>query len=84
MTCGPSSIASRRRFTGSAMSEDDAGDIPVIDDLDCLSLRTKEALQRANLVRLTEIQAKTLQPILSGKDVIGKARTGTGKVSYIW
>lgn len=35
--------------------------------------------QRLQLTEMTEIQAKTLQPALAGLDVLGRARTGTGK-----
>jgi superfamily II DNA/RNA helicase len=38
-----------------------------------------ENLEKADIMQPSEIQEKTIQPILEGKDVIGKAKTGTGK-----
>ena len=41
---------------------------------------TKRALvETLGLVSMTEIQSKTFDAALSGKDVLGRARTGTGK-----
>jgi ATP-dependent RNA helicase DDX21 len=36
-------------------------------------------LATAGISRLTQVQAKTHQPILEGRDVIARSRTGTGK-----
>ena len=45
-----------------------------------LSAPTLRALDEAlALEHMTEIQAKTLAPALEGRDVLGRARTGTGK-----
>jgi superfamily II DNA/RNA helicase len=41
--------------------------------------KSLKALRRQGLHNLTEIQEKTFDLILSGKDVVGRARTGTGK-----
>jgi superfamily II DNA/RNA helicase len=38
-----------------------------------------ENLEKTDIMQPSEIQEKTIQPILEGKDVIGKAKTGTGK-----
>ncbi|KAJ2776237.1 hypothetical protein GGI15_004902 [Coemansia interrupta] len=50
-------------------------------DLDnfALSDATKAALRKRGIAALFPIQASTLQPILDGFDVLGRARTGTGK-----
>ncbi len=41
---------------------------------------TKRALtETLGLTTMTEIQAKTYTPALSGQDILGRARTGTGK-----
>ncbi|KAL9190359.1 hypothetical protein ACHAXT_007570 [Thalassiosira profunda] len=40
---------------------------------------TKRALAQMGLTSMTEIQARTYDAALSGKDVLGRARTGTGK-----
>ena len=44
-----------------------------------LSAKTRRALAAMGLERMTDIQAKTLGPALDGLDVLGRARTGTGK-----
>ncbi|KAJ2394380.1 hypothetical protein GGI23_004708, partial [Coemansia sp. RSA 2559] len=44
-----------------------------------LSDASKEALRKRGIEALFPIQASTLQPILDGYDVLGRARTGTGK-----
>ncbi|KAJ1665005.1 hypothetical protein IW140_003618 [Coemansia sp. RSA 1813] len=44
-----------------------------------LSDVTKEALRKRGIEALFPIQASTLKPILDGYDVLGRARTGTGK-----
>ncbi|MBB6217744.1 superfamily II DNA/RNA helicase [Anaerosolibacter carboniphilus] len=36
-------------------------------------------LEKIDIIQPSEIQEKTILPILEGKDVIGKAKTGTGK-----
>ncbi len=41
--------------------------------------KSLKALRRQGLHKLTEIQEKSFDIILSGKDVVGRARTGTGK-----
>jgi len=52
---------------------------PAFSELDDLHSVSKEVLSRAGIQSMTEIQAKTWEAALSGKDVIGRARTGTGK-----
>ena len=41
--------------------------------------KSLKALRRQGLHKQTEIQEKTFDVILSGRDVVGRARTGTGK-----
>jgi len=40
---------------------------------------TKDALKELGFTKLTEIQSKSLPPLLMGKDVLGSAKTGSGK-----
>lgn len=47
-------------------------DLPIRQEL-------KDALNAAGLTTLTEIQQKALPDLLRGKDVIGQAKTGSGK-----
>jgi ATP-dependent RNA helicase DDX18/HAS1 len=44
-----------------------------------LSPPTSEAIQRMGFETMTEVQARTIPPLLAGKDVLGAARTGSGK-----
>jgi ATP-dependent RNA helicase DDX18/HAS1 len=44
-----------------------------------ISEKTKSAIREIGFDRMTEIQAKTIGPLLEGRDVLGKARTGSGK-----
>ncbi|WWC85276.1 ATP-dependent RNA helicase HAS1 [Kwoniella dendrophila CBS 6074] len=44
-----------------------------------LSNPTMNAIQRIGFETMTEVQARTIPPLLAGKDVLGAARTGSGK-----
>jgi ATP-dependent RNA helicase DDX21 len=44
-----------------------------------LSEITKAALKKRGIETLFDIQANVLAPALEGRDVVGRARTGTGK-----
>jgi ATP-dependent RNA helicase DDX18/HAS1 len=44
-----------------------------------LSRQTLESIQRMGFETMTEVQARTIPPLLAGKDVLGAARTGSGK-----
>jgi ATP-dependent RNA helicase MSS116 len=87
----PSSFLSSvdRRFSSTALAEDEivVGGVLTDEESDPrrrfeeLDLHPKslKALRRQGLHNLTEIQEKTFDAIVSGKDVVGRARTGTGK-----
>lgn len=58
--------------------------MPTVDDPKLfselkLSDRTMEAITAMGFETMTEIQQKTIPPLLSGKDVLGAAKTGSGK-----
>lgn len=40
---------------------------------------TQKALEKQNFVKATEIQAKSIPPLMRGKDILGSAKTGSGK-----
>lgn len=44
-----------------------------------LSRQTLDSIQRMGFETMTEVQARTIPPLLAGKDVLGAARTGSGK-----
>jgi ATP-dependent RNA helicase MSS116 len=54
-------------------------ELPNFDDLVDLDPILKTILKENGLQRMTEIQAKTWDASVGGNDVIGRARTGTGK-----
>jgi ATP-dependent RNA helicase DDX18/HAS1 len=44
-----------------------------------LSSQTQSAIDALGFTSMTEVQARTIPPLLSGRDVLGAARTGSGK-----
>eukprot|EP00249_Psilotum_nudum_P018779 c26958_g1_i1 orf=116-2218(+) len=44
-----------------------------------VSEATRNAVRETGFTYMTEIQARSIPPLLSGKDVLGAARTGSGK-----
>jgi len=58
--------------------EDDKRDPMHLDNFP-LSDITKAALRKRGIETLFPIQASVLEPALQGRDVVGRARTGTGK-----
>lgn len=72
---------------------DDATDLPVVGDVRLpqmegelqkftelnLSEKTMKAIQDMGFETMTEIQQRTIPPLLAGRDVLGAAKTGSGK-----
>jgi hypothetical protein len=54
-------------FTDKAFSE-----LPISD-------ATKQALEKLNFTKMTHIQSLSIPPLLTGQDVVGAAKTGSGK-----
>jgi ATP-dependent RNA helicase DDX18/HAS1 len=48
------------------------------DSLD-ISEQTKKAITDMGFTHMTEIQARTIPPLMAGRDVLGAAKTGSGK-----
>ena len=71
-----------RLFSSSSVMplvESNEGDQRIqFQDLD-LHPDSLRAVTKQGLMTMTEIQEKTFEPIVQGKDVLGRARTGTGK-----
>ncbi|KAI0000434.1 P-loop containing nucleoside triphosphate hydrolase protein [Russula vinacea] len=53
-------------------------DLKAFSDLP-ISNQTKKGLKKAFFVEMTDVQAKSLPVSLKGKDILGAARTGSGK-----
>ena len=49
-----------------------------------LSDKTATALRELQFTRMTQIQAKAIPALLAGKDLIGAAKTGSGKTLVSW
>jgi ATP-dependent RNA helicase DDX18/HAS1 len=78
--------------SSSRVTLDASGPIPTGDDNDGakpyervpfstlqLSHQTTSAIEKMGFSTMTEVQARTIPPLLAGKDVLGAARTGSGK-----
>ncbi|KAG0738934.1 hypothetical protein G6F57_012033 [Rhizopus arrhizus] len=48
------------------------------ESLDCCD-RTKNAIKDLAFEKMTEVQARTIPPLMAGRDVLGAAKTGSGK-----
>jgi ATP-dependent RNA helicase DDX18/HAS1 len=44
-----------------------------------LTPQTAKAVEEMGFTNMTEVQARTIPPLLAGRDVLGAARTGSGK-----
>jgi ATP-dependent RNA helicase DDX18/HAS1 len=64
--------AARAPLASSVLSNELFTALPISD-------RTKRALAALNFERMTEIQAKSIPDCLRGKDLVGAAKTGSGK-----
>lgn len=68
-----------------ALPTDHALSLPTLSDENTrfdqlgLSEKTMKAIQGMGFETLTEIQRKSIPPLLAGKDVLGGAKTGSGK-----
>lgn len=61
------------KHSASLFSDMKFSDLPI-------STSTKDALQSLGFERMTHIQAKSIPDCLAGSDLIGAAKTGSGKV----
>lgn len=49
-----------------------------------LSENTMKALKDMGFTQMTDVQARTIPPLLAGRDVLGAAKTGSGKTLAFW
>lgn len=64
---------------------------PTFESISNLHQQSKLALKRRGFLRMTEIQSKTWEHALQGKDILARACTGTGKtlvsfcrIFFVW
>ena len=41
--------------------------------------KTKQGIKDMGFTKMTEVQARTIPPLMAGRDVLGAAKTGSGK-----
>lgn len=61
------------------MEVDNSNDLRFETLKDQLSQATYHAIRRMNFETMTRIQAETIPAGLEGKDIVGSAKTGSGK-----
>lgn len=56
-------------------------DVPTVEDFSELKLSepTLKSIEQMGFTKMTQVQARTIPPLLAGKDVLGAAKTGSGK-----
>lgn len=82
-----------KKDSGAVEGSGDAADLPTMDDVRLpqtegelqkftelnLSEKTMKGIQDMGFETMTEIQQRTIPPLLAGRDVLGAAKTGSGK-----
>ncbi|KAJ1799610.1 ATP-dependent RNA helicase [Coemansia sp. RSA 2399] len=58
---------------------DDAAELNYAFDELPLTEQTQNAIKEMGFTTMTEVQARTIPPLLAGRDVLGAAKTGSGK-----
>jgi len=75
----PSVIRAYYSSTASLYSNNDATDLPRFIDVESLHPASKrDIVKDMGLTTMTKIQSKTFDAASAGKDILGRARTGTG------
>ncbi|RPB26074.1 DEAD-domain-containing protein [Terfezia boudieri ATCC MYA-4762] len=76
---GPTSILPGDLPTTQLLSLPTTGEDPTLFSDLSLSSNLTKAIQDMGFTKLTEVQSKTIPPLLAGRDVLGAAKTGSGK-----
>nr|CAG8588957.1 12780_t:CDS:10 [Entrophospora candida] len=63
------------KYNESVKDQEIAHDFESLD----ISEPTKKAIQEMGFTKMTEVQARTIPPLMAGQDVLGAAKTGSGK-----
>ncbi|KAF8433650.1 P-loop containing nucleoside triphosphate hydrolase protein [Terfezia claveryi] len=76
---GPNSTLTADLPTAQLLSLPTTGEDPTLFSDLSLSSNLTKAIQDMGFTKLTEVQSKTIPPLLAGRDVLGAAKTGSGK-----
>ena len=77
---GPCIISKHYLSTSAEPTEEDGDELPLFSSLETIHPASLHAItHKLKLTRMTEIQSKTFDAASTGSDVLGRARTGTGK-----
>ena len=74
---------SRLYFSSLPLAQEENPETRLFEDLDNLNPKTLSALDKKGIQTMTEIQARTWDAVSEGKDVVGRSRTGSGKVRHM-
>ncbi|SMN22727.1 similar to Saccharomyces cerevisiae YMR290C HAS1 ATP-dependent RNA helicase [Maudiozyma saulgeensis] len=76
-----SETVKRSREEDSKPVTEDPSDVNVVENFSELNLSqpTLKAIEKMGFTKMTSVQARTIPPLMAGRDVLGAAKTGSGK-----
>ncbi|KAH3899292.1 probable ATP-dependent RNA helicase HAS1 [Saccharomycodes ludwigii] len=69
----------KEKQTETTASNNEHPAVTNFSDLENLSEQTLKAIKQMGFTKMTDVQARTIPPLLAGRDVLGAAKTGSGK-----